>query len=270
MNPPVAADLAAHIDRITRRSSTFRGDFVVRDVANGWLRAKPAAVEGEFPSASNNRMHWMVLDGVVTEEKVREAVQAFREFGCSRAFFWSRPEAWSVWSEDRWREHGLMVWPYVQYLAFVAPAGLPPVRAGASAVTARPLTASEVPSVLAAVQPWNADGQAAARMQADSGTAEMHAAFEDGKPIAVAALVKDDVDPRFAYLGWAWTHAECRRRGAQTAIIASRMARARELGAVWCVSETNTMVEQSLRNLERAGFATAMEWRVLRWDEAKR
>jgi hypothetical protein len=58
-----------------------------------------------------------------------------------------------------------------------------------------------------------------------------------------------------------------RRRGAQQALIAARIAKANELGAGLIVAETLTMLESSLGNLERAGFREVYEKEVYRQPE---
>jgi GNAT superfamily N-acetyltransferase len=107
---------------------------------------------------------------------------------------------------------------------------------------------------------------------ARAGIAEFFGAFDGAKPVGFAGLLMDREtlpDGRVSvhgYLGWTGTDPEHRGRGAQSALIAARLARAAALGAHWCVSETNTAADASLRNLLRAGFTPAAEWAVYRWD----
>jgi hypothetical protein len=76
-------------------------------------------------------------------------------------------------------------------------------------------------------------------------------AFDGERPVAIAALAVFD---GLAYLLSASTREADRRRGAQQALIAARLARAEKLGCAVAVSETLNILEQSLRNLQRAGF----------------
>jgi GNAT superfamily N-acetyltransferase len=57
-----------------------------------------------------------------------------------------------------------------------------------------------------------------------------------------------------------------RKRGAQQALIAKRVERAEQIGCSILVSETLTMLEHSLRNLQRAGFQEVYEKEVYEWN----
>ena len=78
-------------------------------------------------------------------------------------------------------------------------------------------------------------------------------AFDGPRPVAIAALA-------IAIRG--------RKRGAQSALIAARIAKARALGCTAVATETLTMLEHSLRNLKRAGFRVAYEKEVYEWSAA--
>lgn len=66
-----------------------------------------------------------------------------------------------------------------------------------------------------------------------------------------------------AWFGFAATRPEFRGRGAQTALIARRIAEARTAGARWCVTETAADTPEkpnpSTHNMRRMGFADAYE-----------
>jgi GNAT superfamily N-acetyltransferase len=88
-------------------------------------------------------------------------------------------------------------------------------------------------------------------------------AFDGGRPVAIAALcVFEDV----GYLMAASTAEPHRKRGAQQALIARRIAQAEQLGCAMLVSETLYMLEHSFRNLRRAGFQEAYEKEVYEWN----
>ena len=57
-----------------------------------------------------------------------------------------------------------------------------------------------------------------------------------------------------------------RKRGAQQALIATRVGRAEQLGCAVLVSETLYMLEHSYRNLQRAGFEEVYEKEVYEWN----
>lgn len=88
-------------------------------------------------------------------------------------------------------------------------------------------------------------------------------AFDGERPVATAALcVFDDI----GYLMAAATTESHRLRGAQQALIAERIKRAEQIGCSILVSETLTMLEHSLRNLQRAGFQEAYDKEVYEWN----
>jgi hypothetical protein len=83
--------------------------------------------------------------------------------------------------------------------------------------------------------------------------------YDDAVPIAAAALVTHhDV----GYLTYAGTVESHRQRGAQSALIAHRVALAQSLGCAHIMSQTLTMLEHSLSNLRRAGFEEVFEQEV--------
>lgn len=83
----------------------------------------------------------------------------------------------------------------------------------------------------------------------------------DGHAAGAAVLT---IDGGTAYLANAATVPELRGRGAQTALIASRLRRAREAGCDLVVSLTSADNDASRRNLERAGLRVVATKTVLR------
>jgi len=88
-------------------------------------------------------------------------------------------------------------------------------------------------------------------------------AFDGRRPVAIAALCLFE---GIGYLMAAATAENDRKRGAQQALIAKRIARAEQSGCSIQVSETLYMIEHSLRNLQRAGFEEAYEKEVYGWS----
>lgn len=84
-------------------------------------------------------------------------------------------------------------------------------------------------------------------------------AYDGARPIAVAALATFD---EIGYLTFAGTVETDRRRGAQSALIAHRAEDARSAGCAQVVSQTLTMLEDSIANLERCGFREIYEQEV--------
>jgi GNAT superfamily N-acetyltransferase len=81
-------------------------------------------------------------------------------------------------------------------------------------------------------------------------------AVSDDEPAAAGALYADG---NGAYLGFAATVPEHRGKGAQNALLATRIHRARELGCRWVSTETGEQRpgdrSGSYRNILRAGFS---------------
>lgn len=80
-------------------------------------------------------------------------------------------------------------------------------------------------------------------------------AFDGESPAATGSMY---VSGEVAWLGLGATDPEFRRRGAQGALLAARIALAGELGCAWVTTETGEAVEErpsnSYRNITRAGF----------------
>jgi len=84
-------------------------------------------------------------------------------------------------------------------------------------------------------------------------------AFDADRPVAIGALA---VFEGLGYLNSAATAEVDRKRGAQQALIAMRIEKARAVGCSALAVETLTMLEHSLRNLRRAGFEEVFEKEV--------
>ncbi len=89
---------------------------------------------------------------------------------------------------------------------------------------------------------------------------EHHVAYDQERPVACAAVfVRDGA----AWFGLAGTLEAARRRGAQSALLASRVRAARAAGAKVMVVETapnwSDLNPVSWRNVQRAGFEVAYE-----------
>jgi len=88
-------------------------------------------------------------------------------------------------------------------------------------------------------------------------------AFDGAHPVAIAALA---VFEDLGYLFAAATKETDRQRGAQQTLIARRIERAVQIGCPVLVSETLSILEHSLHNLQRAGFRQAYEKEVHEWS----
>jgi N-acetylglutamate synthase-like GNAT family acetyltransferase len=88
-------------------------------------------------------------------------------------------------------------------------------------------------------------------------------AFDGARPVAIASLCAFE---GLGYLATAATAPGDRKRGAQQALIARRIARAEQIGCMALASETLYMLEHSYRNLQRGGFQEAYEKEVYEWN----
>jgi GNAT superfamily N-acetyltransferase len=84
-------------------------------------------------------------------------------------------------------------------------------------------------------------------------------AFDRRRPVASAVLC---VSSELGYLSLARTAEPARRRGAQRALIATRIEKARALGCRTLASETLSILPTSLGNLLKAGFQPVYEKEV--------
>ena len=80
------------------------------------------------------------------------------------------------------------------------------------------------------------------------------AAFDGEVPVATATLC---VTGDMGYLMSASTAESHRRQGAQQALIAHRIEKAKQLGCTYFTAQTLYMLKSSLNNLLRAGFREA-------------
>ncbi len=261
--------LAGHIDRVRRVWATWRPGLVVRDVPGGWVAVQTGAPAAEFPSQGKSRVNWLAPDGPVGETAVARALDAARELECPRIFLWLAPWGCDVGTEAALRRAGAVPMQDVDQIAVGCETDGGEARAAAGAPVgalfeARRLAPGEIAEVMERVRPWyGPDGAGIAARFTKPGRVEIFGAFEGEAPVAIALLM---IDGEWAYLGGAGTDPTKRGRGAQTALIRTRVQRGADLGVRWCAAETNTAVATSFRNLRRCGFQDVLVWRVWRWD----
>lgn len=260
---PPTIDIITHLGRVWRRGAEIRDSIVVRDCPPGWIRHAPGQAPGEVPSSAATRVLWTDPSVPLTRCDVMAARDALRALGVRRAFAWLSPLAWNDGVDVLLAEAGATRWPHVEYPILVRAASPLRTERGRD-FTIRRIVATEAAGVLERLAAQYPPDSVAAAVQAiERGFAEFYGAFVGDLPVALSALIPDGA---YAYLGWMGTLSEFRGRGAQAALIAARVGRAAELGARWCVSETNTVAATSLRNLRRHGFGVAMNWHVYSWE----
>ena len=209
------------------------------------------------PAASLNRNRICLCgrEGGLTEEGLQELLGLFDAKSIDRVFVWLSP------GPDVDQVRG---WLEAKGLSKVAWTRYPVLVLGEQADTVVSCAEIEIrkasPDDIA-----NAREQYGLAMMSgfeeSTGAANAHhyLAYDAGRPIASAMLVRfEDI----GYLTHASTNESDRRRGAQGALIARRIADARALGCRHIVSETLTMLKSSFANLQRYGFREVYEREV--------
>ncbi len=257
-------DYVRFIDWYRKTSAPMRERVVLREYDGGWLSVRPGEPIGENPSASTQRVQWLTRREPLTRGTVDAAVEALRRERCAGAFFCLSPWCCTGGTVEMLRGLGATEWPYVQYVGLARPAGrVEDPRE--SPVTVRPLAMGEIDGFIAAVKPWGSEEYGGnVKRQVPVMPMEVFGAFVGDRPAGIALLT---VHGDYGYLGSAWTAADMRGKGAQTALIRARCERAAERGAGWVAVETNTVVDGSLRNLKRCGFSVVLTWRVFKWED---
>jgi GNAT superfamily N-acetyltransferase len=183
----------------------------------------------------------------------------FEVAGIDRHFVWLSPGPDADVVREWLKTRGAVKVPWTRYptLLHAAPAPEPRV----SALLVREISRREIDA--AGIGTGTGTGHAAildGYLQSLGRPGFQHfAAYAQNQIIATAALAHFE---DMAYLTYACTAESYRRRGAQTALIAARIAAAKRLGCQLIASQTLTMLEDSFANLQRAGFVEVYEREV--------
>jgi hypothetical protein len=222
----------------------------------GFLTIDPQR-QGDLASFNFNRIYLCGRENGMEAASVAQWIDLFTAYGVKKFFVWLSlgPEMEAVrgWLDGR----GLRRVPYVRYPTLLRDSDAPvPFRTD---LEIREVTPEDVTAAHEALGEALWPGYL--RSAGKQGFFH-YMAFDDRRPVATAALaVHDDL----AYLLSAATSEADRKRGAQQALIAARLARAEQLGCTIQVSETLNILEHSLRNLQRAGFREVYEKEVYAW-----
>lgn len=219
--------------------------------ASAWVSINRATREGRNPSTNHNRIHLCGAGAGLTGEGLDALLAMMQDEGIDTFFIRLTPGPGMDHARALIRAAGFERHPWTRY----------PVLALAEA--ARPAMATDL-----TVRSVDRAGALAAReamgtamwpgFLASAGAPGFHhfLAFDGERPVAHAAMALRE---GIAYLGWMSTAEAARRRGAQQALIAARVALARDLGADHIVTEALTILASSRANLERAGFHEVYE-----------
>jgi GNAT superfamily N-acetyltransferase len=245
--------LAAWMDDRSGRTGLIQHRFESAPFGNAYVCISPGD-DSPFASANHNRVHLCGTDGGLTRDGVLRFASLFDEAGVGRFFVWLSPgpniESVRAWVADA----GLSRVPFVAYptLARGAHEALPVE----TDLEVRELLVGEAAG-LAGCQ----DEAAWPEYLQSAGAPGYHhfIALDRDRPVASAVLC---VFENLGYLCMARTAEPARRRGAQRALIAKRIEKARALGCRTLASETLSIVPISLGNLQKAGFQTVYEKEV--------
>jgi GNAT superfamily N-acetyltransferase len=225
-------------------SAPFGGAYVTIDAS----RQGPAA------SANWNRIHLCGAEPGLTPEGLARLTEQFTAAGVLRFFVWLSPGPAMDTIRGWLAARGFTRGPWTAY----------PTLYRASLASAKFETALEIREVGPAEVARARDelGDTIWREYETSVGKDgfFHfMAFDAGRPVAIGALAAFE---GLGYLNSAATAEGDRKRGAQQALIAMRIEKARAVGCTALAVETLTMLEHSLRNLQRAGFEQVFEKEV--------
>src|SRR5450756_1896699 len=249
--------LAAWLDGRCQPDSLIRKQFHGFPLGNCYVTIDPDR-QGPFASANMNRVYLCGTEAGMESDSVRRLIDLFATAGVKRFFVWLSPGP-DMDLMRRWLEEG--------GLSRIRRTGYPTLACqNRSPVQFR--TDLEIREVRAE-EIANAREQLGETMWPEyvrsAGEADFfhYMAFDDNRPVAIATLCMFE---DLGYLMAAATAETHRRRGAQQALIATRIERAEQVGCSMLVSETLYMLEHSYRNLQRAGFEEVYEKEVYEWN----
>jgi GNAT superfamily N-acetyltransferase len=204
-----------------------------------------------------NRVIALGIDQPATEKAVDELIKGYRSAGVARFFVQLSPEAQPLHLHGWLRDRGLL--HFNNWMKLYCEIGDPPtVESGFRIETVDAGQASAFASILVPAYGW--PDVVIPWMAAWVGTppTRYYMSFDGDRPVATAALY---VDGDAAWLGAAATDAAYRGRGAQSGLIARRIADAKAAGCHWLITETAEdrpdRPARSFHNLVRFGFKIA-------------
>lgn len=258
-------DIAAHLARFNalhlrlqtmppEQFFSFPGVIGVRGVAD--------AAE-TIPSAATNRI--LLGHGPdVSEARIKEVLGQYARAGIPSLFAWLMPGAHAAEIQSRLAPYHPAAWTHTTYPVVVRdltePVETPPLPEGLAVETVSARNYLRLRNALRELYATPRQQRLLARAFGLPGF-QLFVVTDHGVPIAATQLW---VDTGWAYLGYAVTRESHQGRGAHSALIAVRLAAARQLHCSHALADTLTTTPSTLRNLERAGFHRAFEKTVLR------
>jgi GNAT superfamily N-acetyltransferase len=249
--------LVAWLDRRCQPDSLIRRQFHGFPLGNCYVTIDPTR-QGPFASANMNRVYMCGTEPGMEADSVERLIDLFATHGVKRFFVWLSPgpdmNVMRGWLErcglSRNRRTGYPT------LCRSHPSPVP----FNTDFEVREVSGREIEA--ARDQLGETVWPEYARSAGEEGIFH-YMAYDDRRPVAIASLcIFEDL----GYLMAAATAESHRKRGAQQALIATRVQRAEQLGCSIQVSETLYMIEHSYRNLQRAGFEEVYEKEVYEWN----
>ena len=257
-------EVANHLKVIKQKELGCSGSGEQRwdEVGGAIVTIDPPSGSSPYPSANGNAAHFFGSGSTVSPTDLLKVLDTLKGAQVERFFFWVSPnpqqEAIVAWLSDS----GLKPFQGTEYPTLIRPVKV--VTPHETHLRVERVSRCEVENCADAIrhiyEPW---GGAFFFHSVDQSGFEHFLAYENCTPVSAAIL---GTHGDFAYLGWAGTAEEHRGKGGQNALIKERLNRAAELGCHIACSETLTMLETSLGNLERSGFETVYKKQVFVWE----
>jgi len=210
---------------------------------------------GEQPSTMLNRVVGLGLDAPATDDDV-EAIQSFFARHDQPFYVSLNPKAKPSDLPARLERRGFTT-AYAWMKFMRGPEPPPPIETALRVDVAGPREGADFGDVVAAgygLEPF----VAAWLTELPKTSWHCYLAYDGDEPAGAAALY---VDERTGYLGFAATRPEHRRKGAQSALLVTRIRDAVEAGCTTRVTETGERIplkpSDSYRNIVRFGFEEA-------------
>jgi hypothetical protein len=254
-------DIVALAKQMRRFSSWLNGQeqpLLERHHVSGAMEITiDAASLSPAASFNNNRISLCADEAEMSAARLAAAVRLFEERGVDRCFAWVSPGSGMEQLRGWLSALSFTRVPWTRYPTLLHVAE--PAAAVAASCEIREVDRDEIAAARESLGEDVMDGYL---QTAGNDSFHHYMAFEDGRPIAAAVLVEWEA---IGYLTYASTIASARRRGAQSALIARRVADARRFGCRYVISQTLTMLQESFANLQRAGFREVYEQEVYEW-----
>lgn len=257
-------EIANHLKAIKQKEldCSRSGEQRWKEVGNAIVTIDLSSGSSPYPSANGNAAHYFGCGKTVSQADLKKVLDTLKGAQVERFFFWVSPNPQQAEMVTWLLDNSLKPFQGTQYPTLVR--SVEEVTPHETHLSVERVSRREVEDCADAIahiyEPW---GCQFFFDSVDQPGFDHFLAYENGTPVSAAILVTHE---DFAYLGWAGTAEEHRGKGGQNVLIKARLNRAAELGCQTACSETLTMLETSLGNLERNGFETIYKKQVFVWE----